>query len=1283
MRQAGKEGGAQPAGGLLEEDHDWPANLHIEMVKNALQWLSSLCEHGDSVKELISSALLDSALLVDLVRLRAENDTKLSSDSTMEPQPLIDLDNLVFPLLLFSHFKEGLLGQMLQLYHTFSRLSPPPPLDSPPTSPPVSWPPAVLPADDATSKPSSRFLEAFTVQLLTCRALADFLCESGALQRVMHSFGAMLSLSLAPARTAFIPVQKDSRTDRDPHDENEGEEDEDGDDDGDEDDRLVVDDDVEGFEAAAARISELMDNSEVRGRRSFTVRGDRAVAEFMRQTELRQSERAAQMMTDHTEARLPIEHAPGIVGHGEGQPSDRDGGGGSGSDPLPLLADVEEEERGGRVVNASHLMVASKRYMHIAQDLRYTLSHTRIAEQLLRRPVATGEPWLFEWWLHTCEWMQHMCPLQRDPHEQPRDEDEMPWIQAFVLDLEVGGLLPLMLVPLNGGPDSAADWLPMMHDCARTAWVRLLGWLTRTNSALVDAIDEAAPAVAEDNPAEGAGVPAAGGEGQGTHATSSGAAPVGPSAATASAASASAATAAAAAAAVDCLQGPSEASVSTGSAPPTLGSSAEAAAAPQWTVTPAEEVGMRPEWRTEKQFPQLLSHHLPLHRSLAAFLQVALQRQDESTLQLLQLTAEQAIMLSDHPLRLQLLPLQLRQRWWSGNGREAWAADRFYRSRLYREAGWSMDMLVVQVCATVLGPSSFIRHILQRAGVANPSTSPEATPPTALEPSSAAAAAPFVATSSGVVDAACPTVVQSFDGSATSQAAKQMGLTSPHAPSVAGEEVCPLGDIEQAQLEEVLGLLVLTLKGWATPDDVSMRQALLHQLALGPLPHSVLAKRVEPRWADHPKFDALLHELGKSVEGDGASGAGGKYVLKGALWVEVDPSHAFFAPEEAAQVAQRLSTRRQQRPSDGGASTPKGITNKGLDAHEPAMPPPWVSACGLSYLPSLSELLHSDALLALVCSALATLISGAGGAETLLAHTLQLLGHGIQLAPAGATESVLRSIRKTVSASEAKSASKVLNPTKQSSSSGGLTSSGKRFLDRLCDLELLTLDRRLAPAGSATKPLSLIGALLKLQPSLPPMQSAAVERMLDLATASSPKCSQHLHMVRTSLAEAEAAAASTTKSPQAERERRRAAAKAERARLMKSMQEKQAAFEGAQEPVCEEAKPQEVLTPRAHAKQRAHRCDSQGLRRLLGDEDVMCVLCKEPLIPSDMSEEIPPIGFIARACRQRLPQASQVDPSRGCRAHREAAPAARACAACCHATSGQPVLRPASPLSLG
>lgn len=93
----------------------------------------------------------------------------------------------------------------------------------------------------------------------------------------------------------------------------------------------------------------------------------------------------------------------------------------------------------------------------------------------------------------------------------------------------------------------------------------------------------------------------------------------------------------------------------------------------KWGVEPTDEVAvtaaptnpyegmMRPVWKNEKDFPQLLSYHLPLHRTLAALLQVSLQRQDETTLQVLDITAEQACsQLTSLPLTLD--PAHLPQR---------------------------------------------------------------------------------------------------------------------------------------------------------------------------------------------------------------------------------------------------------------------------------------------------------------------------------------------------------------------------------------------------------------------------------------------------------------------------------------------------------------------------------------------------------------------------------------------------------------------------------------------
>eukprot|EP00966_Prymnesium_polylepis_P130419 3016320-Prymnesium_polylepis.1 len=51
------------------------------------------------------------------------------------------------------------------------------------------------------------------------------------------------------------------------------------------------------------------------------------------------------------------------------------------------------------------------------------------------------------------------------------------------------------------------------------------------------------------------------------------------------------------------------------------------------------------------------------------------------------------------------------------------------------------------------------------------------------------------------------------------------------------------------------------------------------------------------------------------------------------------------------------------------SSTPKREASKGKEEHEPFLPPPHVSAAGLSYLPNLCDLIHSDALLSLLRSA--------------------------------------------------------------------------------------------------------------------------------------------------------------------------------------------------------------------------------------------------------------------------------------------------------------------------
>ena len=51
------------------------------------------------------------------------------------------------------------------------------------------------------------------------------------------------------------------------------------------------------------------------------------------------------------------------------------------------------------------------------------------------------------------------------------------------------------------------------------------------------------------------------------------------------------------------------------------------------------------------------------------------------------------------------------------SGRHAAAADRYYKSRVFREHGWCKDMLLLQAGAQALGPSKLLALVLERAGL--------------------------------------------------------------------------------------------------------------------------------------------------------------------------------------------------------------------------------------------------------------------------------------------------------------------------------------------------------------------------------------------------------------------------------------------------------------------------------------------------------------------------------------------------------------------------------------
>ena len=571
-----------------------------------------------------------------------------------------------------------------------------------------------------------------------------------------------------------------------------------------------------------------------------------------------------------------------------------------------------------------------------------------------------------------------------------------------------------------------------------------------------------------------------------------------------------------------------------------------------------------PEWEPRQQVAQVVSHHLPLHRILARLLLLGLQRGTpaEELVASLPLDAAAAEVVMEHPLRLQLLPLQLRLRWWVGNGRVPWAADRFYRSRLHREMGWAKDMLLLQLCAHALGPAAFLDRVLQR-GV--PGAPPGGTHSRASMPAPAAASTEVGLQQEPREASEVPAEAVAADAAAAAEA-------------VAAAEL-----VEPATLEELLQLLLQLLKGWGCTEAASLRSALVHQLALGPLAHSVLLRRLEPRWAEHSSFDAALQEAGVRVHG--------KYALRASLWCEVDPSHAFYTPEEQAQVEGRLHTLRQPRHADA-ADTP----SHGTRAPPPVLPSLGVSAAGLGYLPSLGGLLLSEQMLGMLRAAL----SNARASSELSGLALHMLALAVQHAAAAPSPS----------------------------------EAGARYLARLGERHDAETSGG-ADGGDAGRSLAECLVRLDCAAQLPPSQRALLEQLLGRATAASAPLAAHVASCRQHLAEAEASAKSDQTSALEAREKRRQQAKAGRARLMASLATKQAHFaEGSGE--AEGAEPTRASSEEPSAAGQARQAAEQAhLTSLLGD-DALCVLCKDGLCAPDEHGEARLAGLIGRSCRQRL-----------------------------------------------
>ena len=190
------------------------AAVHLEIARSTLHWLGALCEHGDSVKQRIAQALLGHpSLLPRLLQLRLQCD-RPSPAVIMAIEPLAELDELCYPLLMLPPFKRALTSAMLDIYPTLAGLpaapdaadAPDAPAGAPTATPLVStWPPPRPALRTSHAVRPSSFLEAFSVQLLTSTAMVPTLLECGAVPRLLLTLGALFRLTLEPAEQMLRP----------------------------------------------------------------------------------------------------------------------------------------------------------------------------------------------------------------------------------------------------------------------------------------------------------------------------------------------------------------------------------------------------------------------------------------------------------------------------------------------------------------------------------------------------------------------------------------------------------------------------------------------------------------------------------------------------------------------------------------------------------------------------------------------------------------------------------------------------------------------------------------------------------------------------------------------------------------------------------------------------------------------------------------------------------------------------------------------------------------------
>ncbi|VAH72436.1 unnamed protein product [Triticum turgidum subsp. durum] len=256
---------------------------------------------------------------------------------------------------------------------------------------------------------------------------------------------------------------------------------------------------------------------------------------------------------------------------------------------------------------------------------------------------------------------------------------------------------------------------------------------------------------------------------------------------------------------------------------------------------------------------QETSFHIPLHRMLSLLLREAMKKcfgEDAKTEECSVVQSNEffsqvlggcepygfASVVMEHPLRVRVFCAQVRAGMWRKNGDAAILSAEWYRSVQWFEQGLESDLFLLQCCGALSSPEFFMRTIQERFGLSDYTS---------------------------------------------------LDLTQQN-------------EYESVLIQDMLTFIVQLVKerrfcGCSIADN--LKRELIYKLAVGDATHSQIVRSLPHDLSSSEQFEDVLDSV--AVCSDPSGKKKGKYVLREAIWKELDLYHPRWSPRELQIAKER------------------------------------------------------------------------------------------------------------------------------------------------------------------------------------------------------------------------------------------------------------------------------------------------------------------------------------------------------------------------------------------